>query len=86
MNFKWVENKAQYQTGESLYLNRICVGSYGWNSTRSKSDGLGDSIDWIGNVTLPSLSDKAKRQYGSNEEEIKVKLERVVTRWFKEAK
>ncbi len=86
MNFKWVKNKAQYQTGESLYLNRIRVGGYGWNSARSKSDEFGDSINWVGDLDLPSLTDKGKRVYGSNQEEVKAKLERVVTQWFKEAK
>lgn len=85
LNFKWVENKGRFQSGESLYLNRINIGSYGWNSGRVKSDGLGDSIDWAGELSLPSLGEKAKRVFGSNPDEVKAEVERVVISWFKEA-
>ena len=84
LSFKWVENKAQYQTGESLYLNRIRMGSYGWNSSRSQSN-RDASIDWSGQVELPSLSDTAKHVLGSTSDEIKARMEHVVTNWFKEA-
>lgn len=85
LNFKWTENKGQYSSGESLRLNRITVGSYGWNSSRSKDDGLGDSIRYAGRLELPSLSDKGKHLYASSPEEVKAKVELAVTSWFKEA-
>lgn len=84
LNFIWKENKAQYRTGESLYLNRICIGSYGWNSSRSQGV-KDDSITWVGQIALPSLSDTGKRVYGSNPTEIKPKIEQVIENWFKEA-
>ena len=86
LNFQWKENKAQYQTGESLYLNRIRLGSYGWNASRSKSESERDNLkDWAGDIALPSLSDTVKRVYGSSTEEVKVKIEEIVTNWLIEA-
>ena len=73
MNFKWIENKAQFQSGESLYLNRIKIGSYGWNSTRSRDDNLGNSVNWSGELSLPSLSGQAKGIYGGTPIEYPVK-------------
>jgi len=80
LTFKWKEDTAQYQTGESLYLNKIKVGSYGWNSTRSKSD-LREELDWVGQTLLPQAG---QRLYGQNQDEVKVKIERLVTSWFNE--
>ena len=86
LNFQWKENKAKYQTGESLYLGRICIGSYGWNSSRSKSESERDNLeDWSGSLLLPSLLNSAQRVYGSSAEEVKVKMGKVVTSWFREA-
>ena len=84
LHFKWVKNIARHQTGESLYLNKIRVGSYGWNASRSKSN-KDESIDWVGRIELPSLSDIAKTAYGNTETEVKVKIEQIVTSWFQEA-
>ena len=84
LNFEWKENKGQYQTGESLYLNKIRIGSYGWNSARSQSK-KDDSIDWAGQVELPSLSDIARRVYGKTPDDVKAKIEQIVTNWFTEA-
>lgn len=85
LNFQWKENKAQYQTGESLYLGRIRVGSYGWNSIRSKTESERDSLrDWSGSLLLPSLSDFATQVYGSSREEVRVKMEEVVVNWVNE--
>ena len=83
LNFKWVEKKAQYQTGDFLYLNRICLASYDWNSSRSKSEADDESKRWSGQISLPSL--KNKDVYGESPEAIKVKIEQVVTSWFREA-
>ncbi len=83
LNFQWKENKARYQTGESLYLDRICIGSYGWNSCRSKSESERDNLeDWSGSLLLPSLSGSARRVYASSIEEVKAKMEKVATNWF----
>ena len=65
LNFKWVEKKGRFDNGESLYLNRIKLGGYGWNSSRSKSDNPDDSINWTGELALPSLSKKTQRLLGA---------------------
>ena len=38
LNFRWKQKIAQYSSGDWLYLNRICVGGYEWNSTHSRLD------------------------------------------------
>ena len=82
LSFKWVENKAQYQTGEYLYLNRIRVGSYSRNSCRPRNEG--DSTKWEGDIFLPSLLDGSKRIFDANADVLKGRLERIVTNWFRE--
>lgn len=82
LDFKWIENKGRFSSGESVYLNRIRIGSYGWNSARRQ--GSGDP-DYVGEITLPSLSAKTKRVYSDTQEEIKTKMEAVIKGWFKEA-
>ena len=83
LNFQWKEKKAQYQTGDYLYLNRICVGEYSWNGMRTQGD-RDESTDWAGSISLPSLGDKSKRLYAGSPDEIKLKIEQVVINWFKE--
>jgi len=80
MEYTWRTKTGQFQSGESLYLNGICVGGYGWNACQPKHD---KSKDWAGEVSLPSL--KTKVVFGSTEEEIKATMERTVSGWFKEA-
>lgn len=84
LNFQWKETRLLYQSGESLYLGRILLASYSWNSNRSKEDKTNDN-DWVGEVNLPSLTFEAKRQYGTTPEEIKARIEKTVTDWFNEA-
>ena len=83
LNLVWKKNEAQYQTGETLYLNNILVASYGWNSGMSKGDPDRDEKQWSGQITLPSL--KNKFRYGSTQEMVKTKIEITVKNWFKEA-
>ncbi len=83
LHFKWVKNKARYQTGESLYLNKIKIGSYSWNSAQSQGNHI-ESMNWEGRIELPSLSDKARTVYGGTQDEIKHKIEQIITNWFKE--
>ncbi len=84
LNFRWVEQRAQYQIGQNVYLNKICVGSCHWNGERSQS--IKDtSTDWIGNIVLPSLKETSSRVYGSTQDEVKAKVERIITSWFKVA-
>jgi len=86
LKFVWVQKKGQYQTGESLYLNKIRVADYEWNSWRSKTEaGQSNTRNYIGTILLPSLSDSVKHVYGESPDEIKPKIESVVTNWFKEA-
>ncbi|MBW2562173.1 MAG: hypothetical protein JRE40_15145 [Deltaproteobacteria bacterium] len=82
LNFRWVLKTAPYQTGDQLYLNRICVGGYGWNDCQPK-DSIDKSVRWAGYINLPSL--KTDRVFGASEEEIRDKIEGVVTNWFNEA-
>ncbi len=82
LNFKWVKRVAQYSTGEYLYLNKIRLAGYHWNSARSQGT-KDDSTDWTGEVDLPFL--KTQQVYAESEEEIKAKVEEIVTSWFSEA-
>ena len=81
LNLKWKTNTGQYQTGESLYLNKILIGSYGWNSGRSR--GSTNLDHYVGDVLLPSL--KNKRVIADEVEDIKIKVEGIVDSWFNEA-
>jgi len=78
---KWITKTGQYQSGEYLYINRICVGDYDWNSCRSRDSTETDR--YVGNIVLPSI--KNKRVFGDSPEEVKLKVERIVNAWFKEA-
>ena len=82
LNFLWKENKAQYQTGESLYLNRIRVASYGWNSAMPRDDPDKDKKRWSGNISLPSL--KKESVYGASADKVKTKIEKITASWFAE--
>lgn len=82
LNFKWKENTGQYQTGESLYLNRILVGRYGWNSTRSQSEPKDSTKNYTGQTTLPQATSSF---YGQTPDEIRPKIERHIRAWFIEA-
>ena len=85
LNFRWRLRRGQYQSGERLYLNGILLGGFEWNATRLRSVPKDNSTDWMGYIGLPSLSDDSKRLYGSNPDEIKADMERVVTGWFEKA-
>jgi len=80
LNFRWVENKAQFGTGEFLYHNRIRLAVYYWNSSRSRED---ETNIWVGHVDLPSVNPGIV--YSESQDEIKAKIEKVVTDWFTEA-
>lgn len=81
VQFVWKRKTLAYQTGEALYLNRICVAGFCWNISRSQGDN--EAPIWVGDISLPSL--KSKKVYGHSEAEIRAKIEKVVTFWFKEA-
>lgn len=80
MNFIWKQKTGRFRSGESLYLNRIHLGGYEWNSCKSQGN-KDKSIDWTGQVTLPSL--KNQTVYGATTEEVKTNMERLVIQWFK---
>ncbi len=82
MNFLWKQKTGAYQTGESLYLNRIHLGGYYWNTLRASTD-KDKSTDWVGQISLPSL--KSNTVYGGTDEEVKTKMEKLVIQWFNEA-
>ena len=67
MNFIWKQKIGVYQTGESLYLNRIRLGGYCWNCLRASTD-KDKSPDWVGQISLPSL--KSNTVYGGTTEEV----------------
>lgn len=86
LNFKWKKKTGQYQQGDYLYVNKIHIGGYDWNSARPRHEAeIDDSARWVGYIELPSLADKSKRVYGANPDEVKTQMERVVTDWFTEA-
>lgn len=78
---EWRTKTGRFQSGESLYLNRVCVGGYEWNSCRPR--GSAETDRYVGNISLPST--KSTHVFGDSEEEVKLKVERVVNNWFKEA-
>jgi hypothetical protein len=78
LNFIWKPKTAQYETGERLFLGRICVAGWQWNGGRSQSDKT--TPDYVGNTVLPQLN---KQIFGTIEE-VKTKLEQIVTLWFNE--
>ncbi len=83
LNFHWKQQTGEYQNGENLYLNRIYLASCTWNSARSRD--ADDSTRYVSSITLPSLSDRVNRMYASSLEELKPRVERVITDWFTEA-
>lgn len=83
LNFIWKENKRQYETGETLYLNRIRVAEYSWNVSRPR--GTHNDDNWGGLVDLPSLTSNSKRAYSDDTEKIKKQIEGIITGWFSEA-
>ena len=80
LQFTWKRKTATYETGESLYLNRIHIAEFSWNISRSQGDT--EAPDWAGQIRLPSL--KNNRVYGHSEAEIRTRIEHIVTMWFKE--
>ncbi|KKL76918.1 hypothetical protein LCGC14_2040070 [marine sediment metagenome] len=81
MNYIWRAKRFQYQSGEYLYLNRIYVGEYSWNSYRPQ--GSEEANHYEGNIFLPSI--KNKRVFADTAEEVKVKVEKIVNSWLIEA-
>jgi len=81
MEFTWKTKVARYQSGEYMFLNRIKLGEYYWNSSRSKDSK--DKMDWEGRINLPSL--KTGAVYGATNEEVRTRMEVIVAGWFKEA-
>ena len=84
LNFTWKKKTGQYQQGDALYVNKIRLASFDWNSGRSQGD-TDQSTRYVGYIELPSLSDTSKKVYGGTPEEIKPKIEQVITNWFNEA-
>lgn len=77
LNFTWKKKTGQYQSGESLYLNKIQIAVYSWSMKMKQG------ISWEGILLLPGL--KNEYLYAATEEEIKQELELACTNWFKEA-
>ena len=81
--FCWKAKTAQYENGESLYLNRICVASYNWDGITPSKE-REQRGDWIGHINLPSIR-LAKGLYEHDTSQLKSKIEQIVTQWFNEA-
>ena len=79
LNFIWKEKTGEYQNGEALYLNELCIAKYGWNKFASIDD------RYIGHIELPLPSYSSKRVFGSTPEEIKLLIQGIVIAWFEEA-
>lgn len=79
---EWRVKTGRFQSGASYYLNRIYVAGYEWNSTRSQPREH-DNNDWLGAVALPSL--KNNTVVAGSEQEIKEKIEHIVSSWFRQA-
>lgn len=82
MNFIWKVKTGRFQSGSSIYLNRIRLGGFEWNGTRSKT-GSHEDNDWTGKMILPSLVNATV--YSGNEHDIKNKMEKIAQDWFNEA-
>lgn len=82
LNFAWKEDTLPYQNGESLFLGRIKVASYGWNITRNR-DKPNNNDNWVGSINLPNISNKHIRD--NDTELLKTKIESLVNAWFDEA-
>lgn len=83
LNFIWKRKEGMYQSGDNLYVNKILVGYYEYNGTRSR-DAIDREPDWKGSINLPSLSDKASRQLDNDLDKLRAKMEWVVTNWATE--
>ena len=81
LNFIWKENTGKYQSGESLFLNRIRVASYEWNGSRSRNDPH-DNNNYVGRIILPQSRESV---YDDDTDILRSKIENIVTAWFKEA-
>jgi hypothetical protein len=77
LNFKWVKKTGHFTQGDYLRIGKITVGGYDWNSQRSQGD---TTNSWVGNIVLPCL--KNDRVYGDTQDEVRQKVEQVVTSWF----
>ena len=84
MKFIWLKQKGRYQSGEDLFINKIHVGSYNWNSmmSRNEPDDYKKAHQYVGHCNLPGLS--GKRVYEATPEVIKPFIERMATNWFAE--
>jgi hypothetical protein len=77
LNFKWVKKTGQFTRGDYLYIGKIQLGGYDWNSSRTQGD---SANPWVGNIGLPCL--KNDRVYADSVEEVKQKVEQKVAYWF----
>ena len=82
MKLNWKKNTHTYQTGHSLFINKIRVGSYEWNACMGKGDTNKEARQYTGHVLLPRM--KTADVYGSSPEEVRGRVERIVTAWFRE--
>jgi hypothetical protein len=85
LKFIWKVKTGEYQNGESLYINKICVGGYSWNGAMSRDEPQEYKLahSYIASCYLPGFIDR--RVYAPTTEEIKAHIEKMVTNWFNEA-
>lgn len=81
LNLVWKPQKGQFASGENLYLNRLLIGNYAYNSLQSKEDRLSRGA-YIGRIFLPSLTTPL---HGESPDAIKAIVEQNVRAWFIEA-
>ena len=81
LKFQWKSNQAKYANGEILFINNVRIGSYDYNSTRSKT-GSHEGNDWVGKINLPGLQNTIL--YDGTTSGVKTKVENLVNRWFQQ--
>ena len=80
LNFIWRDNTGRFSSGQSLYLGKIRIASYGWNGGRSQSS-PDTSKTYIGRVHLPQAPENV---FAETIDEIKTRIEQTVSIWFNE--
>lgn len=77
--FEWVIRRGAFASGERLLLNGVCLAVVSYNACRSAGE---TKKTYMAQIFLPSLEEGVKSMYGENEEELKNRVEGVVTRWL----
>ena len=83
LSFYWKGKTATFETGERLYVNRICVASYNWDGVTPIEERK-ERGNWAGHIDLPSLKNR-EGLYANDTIQLKARIEKIITQWFNEA-